>query len=84
MAVDAAGLARVDFLVQKRNNSFLVYLNEINTIPGFTNVSMYPKLWEKSGISFSELIDRLIQLSLERFQDKLSNKTEYPSRLLEK
>lgn len=84
LAVDAAGLARVDFLVQKRNNSFLVYLNEINTIPGFTNVSMYPKLWEKSGISFSELIDRLIQLSLERFQDKLSNKTEYPSRLLEK
>ena len=84
LALDAAGLARVDFLVQKRNNSFNIFLNEINVIPGFTEASMYPKLWEKSGIDFSELIDKLIQLALERHQDKLLNIIEYPSKLLEK
>ena len=84
LAIDAAGLARVDFLVQKRNNSYHIFLNEINTIPGFTEFSMYPKLWERSGIGFSELIDRLIQLALERHQDKSLNKIEYPSKLLEK
>lgn len=84
LAIDAAGFARVDFFVQKKNNFYRIYLNEINTIPGFTRVSMYPKLWEKSGIGFSELIDRLIQLALERYQDKSSNKKDYPSRLLEK
>ena len=84
LAIDAAGLARVDFLVQKRKNSFHIFLNEINVIPGFTEVSMYPKLWERSGIGFSELIDKLIQLALERHQDKLLNKIEYPSRLIEK
>lgn len=84
LAIDAAGLARVDFLVQKRSNSYHVYLNEINTIPGFTEVSMYPRLWEKSGIGFTELIDRLIQLALERYQDKLSNRIDYPSKLLQK
>ncbi|MDD3656595.1 MAG: D-alanine--D-alanine ligase [Atribacterota bacterium] len=84
LAIDAAGFARVDFLVQKRKNSYQIYLNEINTIPGFTQASMYPKLWEKSGIGFRELIDKLIQLALERYQDKLSNKIDYPSKLLEK
>jgi D-alanine-D-alanine ligase len=84
LAIDAAGLARVDFLVQKRNNSYHIFLNEINTIPGFTEFSMYPKLWERNGIGFSELIDRLIQLALERHQDKSLNKIEYPSKLLEK
>ena len=84
LAIDAAGLARVDFLVQKRNNSYHIFLNEINTIPGFTEFSMYPKLWERSGIGFSELIDKLIQLALERHQDKSLNKIEYPSKLLEK
>ena len=84
LALDVAGLARVDFLVQKRNDSFNIFLNEINVIPGFTEASMYPKLWEKSGIGFSELIDKLIQLALERYQDKLSNIIEYPSELLEK
>ena len=51
------------------------YILEINTIPGFTDISMYPKLWEASGIGYSELIDRLIQLALERHQDKLKTRT---------
>lgn len=63
-AIDAAGLARVDFFVSKDDHQ--VYINEINTIPGFTPISMYPKLWEASGIGYSELIDRLIELALER------------------
>lgn len=84
LAIDAAGLSRVDFFVQKRIDYYKVYLNEINTIPGFTRSSVYPKLWQKTGIDFSELIDRLIQLALERFRDKMSNKTDYPSRLLKK
>lgn len=83
LAIDAAGLSRVDFFVQKNNNMYKVYLNEINTIPGFTRTSVYPKLWEKSGIGFSELIDMLIELALERFKDKMSNKTDYPSMILE-
>ena len=83
LAIDAAGLSRVDFFVEKNNHTYKVYLNEINTIPGFTRTSVYPKLWEKSGIGFSELIDRLIELSLERFKDKMSNKTDYPSAILE-
>jgi len=82
LAIDAAGLARVDFFVRKKNNAYRIFLNEINTMPGFTRSSMYPKLWEKSGISFSKLIDRLIELSLERFSDKMSNKTDYPSKIL--
>ena len=84
LAIDGAGLARVDFLIQQRKNSFHIFLNEINSIPGFTEVSMCPKLWERSGISFSELIDKLIQLALERHQDQSLNKIEYPSKLLEK
>jgi D-alanine-D-alanine ligase len=63
-AVDAAGLARVDFFVRRDNHQIIV--NEINTIPGFTSTSMYPKLWEASGVSYPELIDRLIQFALER------------------
>ena len=63
-----SGLARVDFFL--KNNSEL-YVNEINTMPGFTKISMYPKLWEVSGISYEELIDKLITLAIERFdQDK--------------
>jgi len=58
------GMARVDFFLDKKSNQ--LYLNEINTIPGFTNISMYPKLWGASGISYSQLIDRLINLALER------------------
>ena len=61
-AIDCAGMARVDFFVQGAR----VVLNEINTIPGFTSVSMYPKLWEASGVPYPELIDRLLRLALER------------------
>ncbi len=68
------GLGRVDFFL-KENGDVLV--NEINTIPGFTSISMYPKLWEASGISYAELIDRLIQLALERFEKEQKLKTSY-------
>jgi D-alanine-D-alanine ligase len=67
-AIDGAGLARVDFLLDK--DSGALYLSEINTIPGFTAISMYPKLWEASGISYAELIDRLVELALERQAEK--------------
>ena len=63
-AVDCAGMARVDFLLDK--NSDALYLNEINTIPGFTQISMYPKLWEASGLPYTRLLDRLIELALDR------------------
>jgi D-alanine-D-alanine ligase len=62
--LDCAGMSRVDFLVDKDTDE--VYLNEVNTIPGFTKISMYPKLWQASGKSFSELIDNLIDLAVER------------------
>ena len=64
-AVEARGLARVDFLIDSVDG--LIYLNEINTLPGFTPISMYPKLWEQSGVAYPALIDRLIELSFERF-----------------
>ncbi|OPZ92373.1 MAG: D-alanine--D-alanine ligase [Firmicutes bacterium ADurb.Bin419] len=66
-SLDCAGLSRVDFFVHKETGE--VYINEINTLPGFTNISMYPMLWEASGIPYSELIDRLIDLAIERFDD---------------
>jgi D-alanine-D-alanine ligase len=66
-AVEACGLSRVDFFVTSQNK---IFINEINTLPGFTSISMYPKLWEATGIPYSELIDRLISLGLERFKDK--------------
>ncbi len=74
-AIDAAGLARCDFLLDK--DSGAVWLNEINTIPGFTSISMYPKLWEASGVPYPELVNRLIELALERHADKRRNKTSY-------
>lgn len=63
-AVDAAGLARVDFFVNRHDHD--VYINEINTLPGFTPISMYPKLWEASGLNYASLLDRLIELAIER------------------
>jgi len=63
-AIDCAGMARVDFLLDKDTNK--LYLNELNTIPGFTKISMYPKLWEASGLPYPELVDQLIELALER------------------
>ncbi|MEJ2150233.1 MAG: D-alanine--D-alanine ligase [Chloroflexota bacterium] len=74
-AIDCAGLARVDFLLDKHTNE--LWLNEVNTIPGFTSISMYPKLWEASGVPFAELVDRLIELGLARHADKGRNKTSY-------
>jgi D-alanine-D-alanine ligase len=70
-AVDCTGLARVDFLMDPKTRK--IYLNEINTMPGFTSISMYPKLWAASGVSYIELIDRLIHLGLERHADKKKN-----------
>ncbi|MGC2446846.1 MAG: D-alanine--D-alanine ligase family protein [Candidatus Sulfotelmatobacter sp.] len=70
-AVDCSGLARVDFLMDP--NTRKIYLNEINTMPGFTAISMYPKLWAASGIAYPDLIDRLIQLGIERHEDKKKN-----------
>src|SRR5580704_12121816 len=70
-AVDCSGLARVDFLMDPKSRK--IYLNEINTMPGFTAISMYPKLWAASGLDYSDLIDRLIQLGLERHEDKKRN-----------
>ena len=68
-AVEARGLARVDFFGE-RGGKRRVYVNEINTMPGFTPISMYPKLWEASGIPYSELIDRLIRLAIEEHRDR--------------
>jgi len=70
-AVDCSGLARVDFLMDPTTRK--IYLNEINTMPGFTSISMYPKLWAASGLAYADLIDRLIQLGLERHADKKKN-----------
>ena len=67
-AIDAAGMARVDFFVARDDGR--VYVNEINTIPGFTAISMYPKLWEASGLPYPALVDRLITLALERWADR--------------
>ncbi len=74
-AVDAAGMARVDFLLDRKRGK--VYLNEINTIPGFTSISMYPKLWEASGVPYSQLLDRLIELALERYGEKSRTRFTY-------
>lgn len=72
--LDCAGMARVDFLVQKDGTYFL---NEINTLPGFTSISMYPKMWEASGIKYAELLDRLIAYAVERHAAKKKLKTVY-------
>jgi D-alanine-D-alanine ligase len=70
-AVDCSGLARVDFLMDPKNRK--IYLNEINTMPGFTAISMYPKLWAASGLAYPELIERLIRLGQERHAEKKRN-----------
>jgi len=74
-ALGCEGMARVDFLVSR--NSATVVVSEVNTIPGFTSISMYPKLWEASGLSYSNLLDRLIQLALERHAARRKLKTTY-------
>jgi D-alanine-D-alanine ligase len=70
-AVDCAGLARVDFLMEPTTRK--LYLNEINTMPGFTTISMYPKLWAATGLDYPRLIEKLIQLGIERHQEKKKN-----------
>ena len=79
-AIDCAGMARVDFLLDKDSGE--IFLNELNTIPGFTPISMYPKLWQASGLSYSGLIDELIRLGLERKleKDQLVRKYEYEAK----
>lgn len=72
-AIDAAGLARVDFLLSRDTGA--IYVNEINTMPGFTNISMYSKMWEASGIGYAALVDRLIQLAIERHAEKQKLRT---------
>jgi D-alanine-D-alanine ligase len=74
-AIDAAGLARVDFLLDKDNGQ--LYLNEINTLPGFTRISMYPKLWTASGVSYPELVDRLIELGMQRKAERDATERRY-------
>ncbi|MBN1812370.1 MAG: D-alanine--D-alanine ligase [Anaerolineae bacterium] len=74
-AIDCAGMARADFLLSGETGK--LYVNEVNTIPGFTAISMYPKLWEATGISYPELIDRLIELAVERHEDKERSETSY-------
>jgi D-alanine-D-alanine ligase len=72
-ALDLSGLSRVDFFLEKETGQ--VYINEVNTIPGFTQISMYPKLWEASGLSYAQLLDRLVELALERHEDRQRNRT---------
>jgi D-alanine-D-alanine ligase len=72
-AVDGSGMARVDFLMAKESGE--IYVNEVNTIPGFTTISMYPKMWEASGLAYPELLDRLLQLAIERHRDKQQLRT---------
>ncbi len=74
-ALDCAGMARVDFLVARKTNA--VFLNELNTIPGFTSISMYPKLWQASGLSYADLLDQLVQLAIARHASRAHLKTKY-------
>jgi D-alanine-D-alanine ligase len=71
-AIDGAGMARCDFFLERRTNK--IFVNELNTIPGFTAISMYPKLWEASGLSYPRLLDRLIELALDLHRDKARTK----------
>ena len=75
VALDCAGMARADFFVSRDTGK--VYINELNTLPGFTPISMYPKLWAASGLPYPKLIDRLIELALERYADTHSSETRY-------
>jgi len=78
-ALELSGMARVDFFLEKRGGK--LFLNEVNTIPGFTSISMYPKLWEASGIPFRELLDKLIDLALDQHREK--SRTKYQIELPE-
>ena len=71
-AVSCSGMARVDFFLQQKTEK--IFVSEINTIPGFTEISMYPKLWEVSGLPFPQLLEQLIELGLERHKKKKRSK----------
>lgn len=75
LAVKACGMARVDFFLDKDTGQ--LYVNELNTIPGFTHLSMYPKMWEITGLQYPDLLDKLIDLALERFADKQRNQISW-------
>ncbi len=75
MAIDCAGLARVDFLLDRQTNE--VFISEINTLPGFTRISMYPKMWEASGLPYPKLIDRLVELALQRHEEREHTEFSY-------
>lgn len=75
LALELSGMARVDFFLDKKTGE--LFLNEVNTIPGFTPISMYPKLWEASGVPYAKLFDRLIELALERHAQRAGLKTDY-------
>jgi D-alanine-D-alanine ligase len=72
-AIDGAGMARADFFLERRTSR--IFVNELNTIPGFTAISMYPKMWEASGLPYAKLLDRLIELALDAHRDK--SRTKY-------
>ena len=72
---DLAGMARVDFFIEKESNQ--VFINEINTIPGFTEISMYPMLWEASGLTKLDLVEKLIDFGLQRHAEKQSTKRNF-------
>ncbi len=80
--IHCTGMARVDFLLDGETND--IYINEVNTIPGFTSISMYPKLWEASGLSFRDLVTKLIELGVERHEEKCKNVVSIDSSLLRK
>jgi D-alanine-D-alanine ligase len=75
LALDCSGMARVDFFLQEETDE--LYINELNTIPGFTKISMYPKLWEASGFPYPALLERLIELALERYEDNRRREITY-------
>jgi D-alanine-D-alanine ligase len=74
--LDVSGMARVDFLLERSSGK--IFVNELNTIPGFTSISMYPKLWEASGLPMMKLVDRLIELALEKARSRAQLETNYP------
>ena len=74
-AIDAAGMSRVDFLLRRTTGA--LFVNEINTIPGFTTISMYSKMWEASGVTYPMLVDRLIELAVERHGEKQRLRTSF-------
>ncbi len=73
--LECTGMARVDFFIDRKTNK--VYLNEINTLPGFTKISMYPKMWDATGLSYPKLLDKLVDLGIERFKQRSSIKTDF-------